>query len=239
MLSRAAASNLPPASAGVRPITAAPSELLGGTPPAPSHRRVARCSMHPAGTNAAVNSYSPNSLFPFLHLPETIMKVAALALTLALPVLAFAAAKNPDGAFFKNAAEGGIAEVEAGKLAQSRGSSQSVKDFAAMMVKDHSAANDKLKSIAASEDVSLPKTSSVGQMASKAKLEALTGSTFDKAYIKNQVTAHEDTVALFKKEIASGADSQAKAFATETLPTVQSHLAKIRQFATDAGVAVN
>ena len=161
----------------------------------------------------------------------------ALAVMLAVPMLAFGADKNPDATFFKHAAEGGIAEVEAGKLAQDKGNSQAVKDFGAMMVKDHSAANDKLASIASSKNVSLPKTSSASQMASKTKLEALSGDAFDKAYIKNQVKAHLETVTLFKKEIASGGDAQAKSFASETLPTVQAHLTKIRKIAADAGVA--
>ena len=69
------------------------------------------------------------------------MKVAVW-LMMAAPVLAFAA--NMDESFFKNAAEGGMAEVNAGQLAQTKGASQSVKDFGAMMVKDHTAANQKL-----------------------------------------------------------------------------------------------
>jgi putative membrane protein len=77
---------------------------------------------------------------------------------------------------------------------------------------------------------------SSGWCANTCKLEVLTGDTFDKAYIKNQVSAHERTVSLFKKEIASGTDAQAKAFAKETLPTVQAHLRKIRPIAAQAGV---
>ena len=152
-----------------------------------------------------------------------------------LPVVAWSA-DNPDKDFYKHAAEGGIAEVEAGKLAESKGSSQSVKDFGAMMVKDHTEANTKLKGIASTKSVDLPSTSSVGQMAAKGKLEVLTGETFDKSYIKGQIKAHRETAALFKKEIATGQDAEAKAFAKETLPTVQAHLKKIQTLAAEAGV---
>jgi putative membrane protein len=155
---------------------------------------------------------------------------------LALPAIALGADKNPDADFFKHAAEAGIAEVEAGKLAQDKGSSQAVKDFGAMMVKDHTAAADKLESIAAAENVDLPSTSSVKDMATKAKLEVLTGDTFDKSYIKGQVAAHRQAVALFRKEAASGQDAQAKAFAAATLPTLKAHLKKIDGIAVDAGV---
>ncbi len=157
-------------------------------------------------------------------------------LLVAAPMAAWSA-DNPDSSFFKQVAEAGISEVDAGQLAQSKGSSAAVKDFGAMMVKDHSAANDKLKSIAAGENVSLPSSASAMQMAAKAKLEVLSGDSFDKAYIKNQVSGHEKTVALLKKEITSGQDAKAQAFAREILPTVQSHLKKIRQIATEAGVS--
>jgi putative membrane protein len=157
-----------------------------------------------------------------------------LALMLALPMAAFAA--DPDASFYKNAAEGGLAEVQAGQLAQSKGNSQQVKDFGAMMVKDHTAANDKLQQLASSKSITLPTTASVGQMASKAKLEVLSGEAFDKSYVKGQIKAHRDTIALFRKEISSGQDADAKAFASATLPTVRSHLKAINAIASDMGI---
>jgi putative membrane protein len=163
------------------------------------------------------------------------MKVSFLMLMLALPALALAAS-NPDASFYKNAAEGGIAEVEAGQLAQDKGNSQQVKDFGAMMVKDHSAANEKLKTLAASKDITLPSSASVGQMATKTKLSVLSGETFDKSYVKGQISAHRQTIALFHKEISSGQDADAKAFATATLPTVRAHLKAITAIAADMGI---
>ena len=163
------------------------------------------------------------------------MKHLLAMLILAAP-LAAAAADNPDASFYKNAAEGGMFEVDAGNLAQQKGNSQAVKDFGAMMVTDHSAANDKLKALAATKNITLPTSASIGQMATKTKLDVLSGDTFDKSYIKSQVKAHRETIALFKKEVASGQDADAKAFATATLPTLKAHLKKIDSIATDAGV---
>jgi putative membrane protein len=163
------------------------------------------------------------------------MKRVLAFLVLAVPLIAMA--DSPDASFYKKAAEGGIAEVEAGNLAQSKGNSQQVKDFGAMMVKDHTAANDKLKALAATKGVTLPSSSSVGQMASKAKLEVLTGDSFDSSYIKGQIQAHQNTVALFRKEIASGQDPDAQAFAKATLPTVRSHLKAINGIAAAGGAS--
>jgi putative membrane protein len=169
------------------------------------------------------------------------MKRLFALLVFASPVVALAPlaalADSPDASFYKHAAEGGIAEVEAGKLAQDKSNNQQVKDFGAMMVKDHSAANDKLKALADSKSISLPTSSSVGQMATKAKLEVLSGDTFDKSYIAGQIKAHQNTAALFRKEIASGQDADAKAFAKETLPTVRAHLKAINAIAAAKGVS--
>ena len=164
------------------------------------------------------------------------MKRVLAILVLVSPFAAFGANSNPDSAFYKHAAEGGIAEVELGSLAQQKSTNASVKDYGSMMVKDHSGANEKLKSIAASKNISLPTSPSVGQMATKAKLEVLSGETFDKSYIKGMIKDHEEDIALFKKEAASGKDPDAKAFATATLPTLETHLKKIKSIAASAGV---
>jgi putative membrane protein len=143
---------------------------------------------------------------------------------MALPLVAFAASNSPDESFYKKAAEGGIAEIELGKLAKEKSPDPKVMDFGAMMVKDHSAANEKLQALAQSKDIKLPTRSSIADMATKTKLDVLTGETFDKSYLKSQVKAHQETLALLNKEISSGQDPDAKAFAQSILPTVQAHL---------------
>jgi len=161
-----------------------------------------------------------------MKLPIPLMLIIASA-------AAFAAA--PDASFYKTLAQGGIAEVEAGTLAQQKGADPKVKDFGAMMVKDHSAANEQLKALAAGKGIDLPGSSSTSQMAAKAKLEVLSGGTFDKSYVEDQVKAHRETVELLKKEIATGQDPDAKAFAQKVLPTVESHLHAINQIAAAGG----
>ncbi len=160
-----------------------------------------------------------------------------LALTaLVVPLIAYAAEGTPDASFLKSAAEGGTAEVQDGMLAQDKGSSQAVKDFGAEMVKDHTAGNEKVQSLAASKDVKLPDHASMMQMAEHKKLDALSGKSFDDQYIKGQVTAHRETIKLFRKEASSGKDPQVRDLAKEMLPTLERHLRKIEKIATEAGV---
>jgi putative membrane protein len=78
------------------------------------------------------------------------MKHLILAALIAAPLTAMAAASDPDSSFYKALAEGGVAEVADGKLAETRAADPKIKDFAAMMVKDHSAANQELKALATS-----------------------------------------------------------------------------------------
>jgi len=165
------------------------------------------------------------------------MKTKILALMFVLPVAAFAAS-NPDASFYKNAAEAGIFEVDAGHMAQEKGNSQQVKDFGSMMVKDHSAANDKLQSIASSKNITLPTSASVAEIATEAKLKLLSGDTFDKSYVKSQISAHQKAIALFRKEASSGQDADAKAFASATLPTLRSHLKAATSIGTNMGIKV-
>jgi putative membrane protein len=168
-----------------------------------------------------------------------IMRQGIFSLLLAASLFSsvtFAAQQSPDESFYKKAAEGGIAEVEQGKLAQSKGNRQDVKDFGAMMIKDHSAANEKLKAIASRKGIELPANSSVGQIATKGKLEVLTGDTFDKSYIKGMVSDHVEDIKEFEEESQNGKDPDARAFATQTLPTLKTHLKMIRSIAAAAGV---
>jgi putative membrane protein len=163
------------------------------------------------------------------------MKVAFTGIT-ALLLASAAVAGSPDSSFYKNAAEGGMSEVELGQLAQQKASNPSVKDFGAMMVKDHSAANDKLKALAASKQVSLPDSPSMMQKASKTKLNMMSGESFDKSYVKGMIDDHKQDIKEFQKEASEGKDPDARAFASATLPTLQMHLEKIQAIAAAAGI---
>ncbi|HEX3396305.1 MAG TPA: DUF4142 domain-containing protein [Steroidobacteraceae bacterium] len=149
------------------------------------------------------------------------------------------AADIPDLTFYRDAAEGGMAEVAMGNLAQQKAHSQSVREFGAQMVKDHSAANEKLKALAQSKNITLPANPSVEEITAKAKLQVLSGEAFDKSYIKGMIKDHEEDIAQFKKEATSGQDPDARAFANAILPTLQAHLKKIQSIAADAGVSLS
>lgn len=128
-----------------------------------------------------------------------------------------------DDAFFEDAARAGLAEVALGQLAATKGSGEGVKTFGRQMVEEHGAANASLNAAAAKSGVKLPTSLAEDAQATRRKLESLSGSDFDLAYLDAQRDAHAKTIELLKKEIANGSDRAAKAWAAETLPTVQRH----------------
>jgi putative membrane protein len=134
------------------------------------------------------------------------------------------AQKADDKTFMKKAAEGGLAEVQLGQLAQQNGQSQDVKDFGKRMVDDHTKANDQLKQIASQKGVTLPTSPNSHDQAEYNRLSKMQGDSFDKAYSKMMVSDHKKDVSEFKHEASSGTDNDVKGFASQTLPTLEEHL---------------
>ena len=134
-----------------------------------------------------------------------------------------------DKAFMDKAAQGGMAEIELGQLATQKGRSEQVKQFGQKMVDDHTKANDQLKQVASQEGVTLPTGLDAKDEATKDKLSKLSGTQFDKAYMKDMVSDHKEDVAEFQKEAQNGKDPAVKNFAQQTLPVLQEHLQMAQQ----------
>ena len=132
--------------------------------------------------------------------------------------------QTSDQHFMKEAAAGGMAEVELGQMAADKASSPEVKQFGQRMVTDHTQANDQLKQIAAQKGVTLPSSPSAKDQATKKRLSKLSGDAFDQAYMSDMVKDHQKDIAAFQKESNSGKDPDVKQFASQTLPTLQDHL---------------
>lgn len=128
-----------------------------------------------------------------------------------------------DREFLRNAATGGIAQVEAAKLAQDQGTSPSVKSFGQEMVTDHSEVDSTLSQLAQSKGVTIPETPNARQRKAIDQLKTKQGAAFDKAYANWQVKGHEAAVSAYKKAEKSK-DPDIAAFAKQTLPKLEQHL---------------
>jgi putative membrane protein len=150
---------------------------------------------------------------------------------------AMAAEHKLDAAFAKDAAKGGLMEVTLGGIAVERAASAEVKAFGQRMVDDHSAANEKLKSIAEAKQIELPTELDGEKQQLVDKLSALSGAEFDQAYMQEMVSDHEKDVEHFRAQAEQGQDAELKTFAAQTLPTLEEHLQHARDTASAVGVA--
>jgi putative membrane protein len=130
---------------------------------------------------------------------------------------------HSDKKFIEKAAEGGMAEVQLGQMAAQKASDPQVKQFAQRMVEDHSKANDKLKQVAASKNVTLPTEVPSSAKREEDKLNKLSGDKFDKEYMNHMVSDHKKDVSEFRSATKSK-DPDVQRFASETLPTIEQHL---------------
>jgi putative membrane protein len=131
--------------------------------------------------------------------------------------------------FLQSASNGGLAEVELGKLAEQRASNADVKSFGARMVKDHMAANKELATLAARKGVSFPTRIDRKDEELRDRLSKLSGPAFDRAYMQEMTADHEHDVAEFHQAAEAASDPDVREFATHTLPTLTSHLEEARR----------
>ncbi|MDZ7963063.1 MAG: DUF4142 domain-containing protein [Aulosira sp. DedQUE10] len=139
-----------------------------------------------------------------------------------------------DRHFMTEAAQGGLAEVQLGQLASQRGANNTVKQYGQRMVQDHTQANSQLQQLAKQKGVTLPKSLNSEHQQVKQQLTKLSDRNFDRQYMNHMVQDHEKTVSLFQREAQEGQDADVKAFATQTLPTLQEHLQQAQSIANPA-----
>jgi putative membrane protein len=137
-----------------------------------------------------------------------------------------------DRLFIRELTIGGMAEVQNGQLAEERGGADVLKAFGRDMVADHSKAGDQLSAIAKADGIAPPDRLDEQHRMMRAMLEGLNGRNFDLAYIRGQVTDHQQAAQLLEWEIGSGENARLKSFAANTLPIVLGHLERARDLAT-------
>ncbi|HEU4587892.1 MAG TPA: DUF4142 domain-containing protein [Gemmatimonadales bacterium] len=164
--------------------------------------------------------------------------VLALGL-LAAPVATLHAqstASKSDSTFVAKAAEGGMEEVELGRLAQEKASSPAVKQFGERMAKDHSKANQQLASAAQQSGIAIPPDADKKAQKEASKLAGKSGKDFDTAYMKMMLKDHSKDVREFEKQASSGQAPAIKNVASETVPVLEEHLTLAKQVAGQVGV---
>jgi putative membrane protein len=145
---------------------------------------------------------------------------------------------SQDLQFAQDAAMGGLKEVTLGGLAQQRAEDDQVVQFGQRMVQDHGQANERLMAIAEEKGIQLPQQLPQDVQQTYQELQQLSDAEFDRAYMDEMVTDHEEDVQAFERQAQSGQDPDLRAFAQETLPTLHEHLELAEQIRAQVTAAI-
>ncbi len=152
-----------------------------------------------------------------------------LVLAIAEATLAVAAGtmSDADKAFVAKVSQGGMYEVELGKVAEKQGATQDIRDQGNTEAHDHELVGDKLKGIVTGAGLPFPGKLDDEFQARLDKISALKGEAFDRAYLVDMKKIHEADGAAFAKEARGGTNPDLKTFAAETHRIVERHLGEI------------
>lgn len=157
----------------------------------------------------------------------TVGLAAAGADTASKPAMGGLMSRDRD--FLREAAQGGMAEVQMGQYMRDHAQSEDVKRFAQRMIDDHTKANDQLQSLASKKSCALPKDMAAKHHDMQNKLAQQSGYELDRSYIRGMVKDHEGDVAAFQRAAQGAQDVDIRQFAQATLPTLQDHLKQARE----------
>jgi putative membrane protein len=128
-------------------------------------------------------------------------------------------------------------EVMQGELALAQASDPKLKEFARVMVKDHTVALQELQAAAKAGNIVLPPDIALDAM-HQAKINAIRnrkGAEFDQAYRTDQVQSHQQSIAILDTYATAGGNSALKAWAAKALPVVRSHFEHLRALGMGSG----
>ena len=141
-----------------------------------------------------------------------------------------------DKMFVRRAAQGGIAEVELGKLAAQKGASEDVKTFGQKMVDDHTRLNQEMAEVADSIGMKMPRKMGKDDQAEYDKLNSLSGEEFDKEYITYMVKDHHEDLREFRMASGSTSDEALKNAADNGSRLIREHMVVADKMAHERGI---
>ena len=131
---------------------------------------------------------------------------------------------DDDADFAVEAADLGMMEVQLSTTALTKASSPQVKQFAQMMVDDHTKANNELKTLAQQKNITLPATVSNENQRKLDNFTDKTGADFDKDYMDQMVRDHKEAIDEFEDQAEGGNDPELKSWASSKVTALRHHL---------------
>lgn len=144
---------------------------------------------------------------------------------------AAAGATSPDARIMVDIAQADLAEITTGKMALSKAQSAEVRQYAQHMIDEHTRMQSEGGALAKAKGMPLPSAPDARRQAAAKKLEALSGESFDRAYMQQMVKDHSETLQLVQRAAAEAKDPELRAHAQKAIPHVRQHLEMAQRLA--------
>ena len=144
------------------------------------------------------------------------------------PMVGTSGSTDPTAGFVMEAAEMNGAETALAALAVRNAGNDRVRALAVELERDHKAATEALKALAARKSWAFPQSLDSLQAQALQGLQQARGPEFDRAFVDAMIRSHEKAVAMFRREAQSAPDGDLRAFAAKQLPALENHLTHAR-----------
>ncbi|MEV0235511.1 DUF4142 domain-containing protein [Nonomuraea sp. NPDC050786] len=134
-----------------------------------------------------------------------------------------------DRAWMRGIHEGNLAEMQLGQLGAGKGGTKQIRAIGKLIVKDHTEFDTKVTKAATQLGIKLPESPTADQRADVVRLREATRKGFDQEFLAIMTNAHTQAIAATQTEIARGSSPAVVALARTALPTLEKHLAVLRQ----------
>jgi len=138
-------------------------------------------------------------------------------------------AADDAGTFVRKAIGINLEEIQLGQLAQERAENDGVRQYGAMLVKDHTANNARATALATSIGTQVPGAPSEKAQQTYEQLTNAAPAQFDEAFISVMLLGHQTAIDLFTAQVEGGENAQVAQYASETLPGLKKHLLAARE----------
>jgi putative membrane protein len=129
-----------------------------------------------------------------------------------------------DEEWLKMSIEGDLFEIQGGKIAQEKGTTQKVRDLGATLVKDHSESLKEATDLAEELGIEVPTEPSPTQQWQLRVVQQFQGAQFDKWYSDLEVADHEQDIQEAQDEVEKGRNKDVRENAKQEIPVLQGHL---------------
>lgn len=159
-----------------------------------------------------------------MQIQKTLFATCGVVLLGAATAAYAASLSAADQQFLKTAARTDMTEAHQGQMAETTANRSEVKDFAKTLEQDHTHDYSQLANLAAKSGITIPNGIDTGKIHTIQQLRHLKGENFDRAFVRDEVAAHRQALAEYKREAAHGQDPDLKAYASQMIPTLEKHL---------------